>query len=198
MHCRSGNIYLAIVVLLLIVVVEAIMDGKRPKNGAFTAAAAPSTPVPGTGGSRRPMGPPLAGPGAPRRSDGVTGAPAIRPHLAPSGNTTPSFNAQDVVAYVKANGVGGKIDSSVPATVEKVEFLSARVASTRLHTWIGVQDDALLCLVTVRGSFSITPPGGGRRAGSNVAFLVFDAHTGNILILSMGTMTPMKGSAGGS
>jgi hypothetical protein len=108
-----------------------------------------------------------------------------------------TFSARDAGAFVEAHGfAGGKIRSTTATAVEKVEFLPNREVTIRLRTSPnGLPDDTLLCLVTVRGSFDVVGP--PRRDGrvvntSNTAYVVFDAHTGNLLMRVQGPVTSSK------
>lgn len=122
-------------------------------------------------------------------SNPPVGVPAIRPSIADAGPGQPVFTADDVMGYVLAHGIQGmRFVSDGPNTVESVEFLSAREVNARLHTANGQPDDALLCLVIVRGNFTLFTPLAGRTQSFTIASLVFDARTGNIL--SQGLLPP--------
>lgn len=96
----------------------------------------------------------------------------------------PGFAAQDAIAYVTSNPIGGKITANTPALVENGEFLPSREVAARLRLRTGMPDDALLCLVTLRGDFTVSSR--GRGSTSDTAYQVFDARTGNLLIRAAG------------
>lgn len=116
------------------------------------------------------------------------GVAAITPSRTPQSLTEPTFTADDVVTYLGLHPArsAGNVGSKQSATIERIEFLSARDVKDRLNTWIGVPDDAPLCLVTLRGTFMagslprIAPIQGNR------AWRVFDARSGNILLEGVG------------
>ena len=61
-----------------------------------------------------------------------------------------------------------------------------RDVTARLKTSNGRPDDALMCLVKLRGSFTIAGPAGQANLNSTVAYWVLDAHTGNELLIVVG------------
>lgn len=116
------------------------------------------------------------------RLERPTGVPAIQPSIANPALGQAAFTAQEVIDYVRAHGVQGvRFVSSGPVAVERVEFLASREVDARLHTEAGQAGDTLLCLVTVRGDFTLFTPIPGRTASFTLAELVFDARTGNLL-----------------
>jgi hypothetical protein len=115
----------------------------------------------------------------------VPGAPAIRPTRPATDPATPAFTPQDVADYVNAYGAPYSLPGT-PLTIESVQFLSNRDIEARFHTTIAHPDDALMCLVTFRGSFLAPAPGGVPHTQFPVEYRVFDAHTGNELLLTFG------------
>lgn len=112
------------------------------------------------------------------------GWPGVKPRRTPSRPDEPAFDPEDVVAHIWSNPVEGtgKVSASAPVDVEKVEFMTARAASVRLGTTIEAPDDTLVCLVTLRGSFTVHGPQGISYT-SDSGVRVYDAHTGNLLLL---------------
>ena len=112
------------------------------------------------------------------------GVPAITPRLTSSKPTEPAITEQDVIAYVLAHPVSGtrKIQTDGPLTVERVEFLSARDVHARLNATSGRADDAPLCLVTVRGTFTLHGMRGMTPLHGTTVFQVYDAKTGHLLL----------------
>jgi len=116
------------------------------------------------------------------------GGPAIAPHGVPTDVGTPAITAEQAAQYVLDHGVGGKIGSSGQLTV--VQALCASAAEIR--RWIGTTegrpDDAPLCLVQVRGQFSVggppVPNAPGPAVTGSYAQVLFDGRTGNVLMAS--------------
>ena len=125
------------------------------------------------------------------RLERPTGAPAIQPSITPPVLGQAVFTVQDVINYVLANGVQGvRFVSNGPVVVEQVEFLASREVDARLHSENGQADDTLLCLVTVRGDFTLFTPIPGRATSFTAAVLVFDARTGNLFQQGQAPPTP--------
>lgn len=122
---------------------------------------------------------------APPASTNQPGGTAIHPQIVSSDPTLPSFTAADVRAYVSSHPHPDQAIGAVPATITGVEFLPAQAVEARLGGSTGRPATALLCLVTLRGSFAVAGPR-GTGWSSNVAYLVFDAQTGNILVEAVG------------
>ncbi|HEY8597774.1 MAG TPA: hypothetical protein VIL85_05045 [Thermomicrobiales bacterium] len=112
------------------------------------------------------------------------GIPAITPRLVPDNVLEPAFSKQDVVDYVLAHPVSGtgRIQTDSPITVESIEFLPAREVHARLNTTSGRPDDAPLCLVTIRGSFSLHGMRGMAPLHGTTVVQVYDARTGFFLL----------------
>lgn len=155
---------------------------------------APTQPLPtgtGQGPSVLPTVPPtpigatFTGVTTPVPESSNTGATAIRPTRPTMDPATPAFTVQDVTNYVNANPIEQTVPGTKP-TIESIEFLPNRDVNARFTTSTGRPDDALMCLVTLRGSFLVAGPGGEANIKSNVAYWVFDAHTGNELLVVVG------------
>jgi len=110
------------------------------------------------------------------------GASAIRPTRPTTDPAAPAFTTQDVTDYVNANPIAQTVPGTKP-TIESIQFLPNRDVNARFTTSTGRPDDALMCLVTLRGSFLVAGPAGEANIKSDVAYWVFDAHTGNELLI---------------
>ena len=119
---------------------------------------------------------------APIPESSNAGASAIRPTRPTSDPATPAFTTQDVTDYVNAHPIGQTAPGTMP-TIESIAFLPNRDIDARFTTRTGRPDDALMCLVTLRGSFLEAGPAGQANIKSNVAYWVFDAHSGNELLI---------------
>jgi hypothetical protein len=122
------------------------------------------------------------------------GVGAIQPSKDASkiGVATPAFTVEDVHSYIKSTKGQGLLVGAVPdrpIAIRSVEFLTDSQLRARHHGESTGKKDALLCYVELEGSFTPTglPPGSGSEAGSGPAqceraIVVFDAHTGNLLM----------------
>lgn len=144
-------------------------------NGRTRANAPTGGPI---GGSIEPQQPPVSTTPHERITPAQPGQPAIRPQIAPTDLAAPAFTVQDVSEYYRSRGSA--------ATIERVEFVRRSEFPQRypeLHTY--APDDALLCVVTLRGTFpiSVPPTLSGKVGGKtgDTALHVFDARTGNLL-----------------
>jgi hypothetical protein len=114
------------------------------------------------------------------------GAPTIQPR-----NTcTPSFTEQDVRDYLVRQGVPlFHIEVVGHPTVEQVVFLSVRDLGQQTgdSEWeANYPADMVVCYVVLHGTFRYAgAPGSGVRTVSTASIL-FDAHTGNMLVSSAG------------
>jgi hypothetical protein len=138
------------------------------------ARRAPPIPTAPPSGETPPVGVPAATPGAP--------------------GATPRISASEIAAAQAAHPIGGKIASTGAQTTERIELLPSREVNGRLKTRTGMPDDALLYLVTVRGDFWTSfPPGPSGQPNvlrANVAYRVYDANTGHLLVDAMGPPVP--------
>jgi hypothetical protein len=118
---------------------------------------------------------------------GSQGLPGVRPR----NDCTPSFNQQDVRDYL-AQGVSlGKIGVAGRPTVTRVVFLTiadlGRVSGD--SEWAAnYPADLLVCYAQLSGTFTVFGPGppGFIPKSESVAFIVFDGHTGNQLVMGTG------------
>jgi len=97
--------------------------------------------------------------------------------------------------FLKDNKDWGLIKSSGTATISKVEFLTALEVKARIGQEVAknfeVTNDTMFCLVSFSGNFSYGagPPLPGQSSSDSKgatftkAYQLFDAQTGNILML---------------
>jgi hypothetical protein len=119
--------------------------------------------------------------------------PHSRPALKLTSKWTPSFTADDMVAYLQGapSCSLGPTLSEEPPTVESVEFVTCKELTDRIKVYIGPDDDALVCYVVLRGPFLLTmislPPGAdpGPHPSERV-IEIYDASTGNLLVSGVG------------
>ncbi len=114
------------------------------------------------------------------------GAPAIRPRNAPDDPATPTFTTHEVAASVRAHPIADRVRPETAVTVARVEFLPRRAFPQRYPQLRPLApDEALLCVATLRGTFRVPAPPLLRAQGTprttDIAWQVFDAHTGNLL-----------------
>ena len=112
------------------------------------------------------------------------GSPAIQPR----NNCTPAFTEQDVRDYL-AHGVGLlKIEVVGQPTVSQVVFLTIRDLgqATGDGMWeANYPADLVVCYAVLRGTFRVFgPPASGTVYTNSTASILFDAHTGNQLVVS--------------
>jgi hypothetical protein len=94
------------------------------------------------------------------------------------------FTTQDVVNYFKTHNLPMNMSSTGQFQVESVEFLTDRQVSERLGgASPGLTADEKVAVATLRGSFVFTGPSGGGPARFSRAYAVFDAKTGNLLMI---------------
>jgi hypothetical protein len=111
-----------------------------------------------------------------------SGIPAITPTLSNAGPLTPTFTAQDAINYITRHDVGAKVHAMGSVTVAKVSFLPNRDTGTLLGEKLALGDDnRLVCIVQVSGTFSVGGMPGVSSVTMNTAYVAFDAHTGNQL-----------------
>ena len=112
------------------------------------------------------------------------GIPAVKPTAAATSPSVPAFSPQDVRRYVDGNHPAHTAPGTTPS-IQAVEFLTSNQVAARLNSTpleIGRPGGSLLCLVTLRGTFIVSSPAkGGRAVTLHRGYLVFDAHSGNLL-----------------
>jgi hypothetical protein len=112
------------------------------------------------------------------------GSPAI---VLTKPGSVPAYTAQDVTDFVNTHGTLWTEPRQV--TVTAVQFTTQSQAIAQSHgSAVDSDSNREVCLVTVRGAFTIYgPPSGltgGQPSGSHTysgAYLMFDAVTGNML-----------------
>lgn len=119
---------------------------------------------------------------------GPLGMPAIQPRASLASATGPHFTEADVRAYITTHRPGFTIPGTPNPVVISVQFMTAKQVSAQLQgESMGVPDDTLLCLVRVLGEFRNTyVPLGATPKTFTHGVMIFDAHTGNLLISSVG------------
>jgi hypothetical protein len=171
---RRRALFSAVLVLTLIALTVALYPrlraaaGPQPQIESRVATVCPATPQHAPG---------IADPTI------ALGAPAITPR-----NTcTPSFTAQDVLAYVYGPNVKnyGLVDSVVGRpTVTRILFTTDGDLAAMLHgADPGLASNAIVCYIEFAGDFISTyGPYGAKPAHTHTAGIVFDAHNGNSIM----------------
>jgi hypothetical protein len=131
-------------------------------------------------------------PPGPRPVTGQTthplGIPSIQPRaaLAQAGGAGPYYTEADVRQYVATHRPGFTVPGTPNPVVVSVQFLTAQQASAQLGgESMDVSDSTLVCLVYVSGTFQSTSGPVGITATVPTftqGWMVFDAHTGNLLV----------------
>ena len=133
------------------------------------------------------------GPGASQTN--VSGIPAIPIHTS-SGTTAntastssiPAFTQNDVIAFLNKHGFyAGPLVPGAHLKILTIQFVTARQASNLMKgESVGVPDNYLVCYVKVQGLFQLknieAPPNATKPTTANIGDVVFDAHTGNMLV----------------
>jgi hypothetical protein len=117
------------------------------------------------------------------------GMPAIIPQTTVTDTRTPTFMGQAAIQYVSTHPLRGKISSAGSETIVSVKFLTNQEANAQLNARTNFASGRLLCVVELRGTFTVSGPPIVNPAGVVVprtsttqsAFEVFDAHTGNLV-----------------
>lgn len=141
-------------------------------------ARADAEPYPGLNGPISPVCP------GPTHGTAERGAPGIRPR----NECTPSFTAQDVRAALAGVMSLGKIGVVGQPTVTRVVFLTIGDlgrASGDSEWEANSPADMLVCYAELRGTFSYSRPHGPLVTASTT-IIVFDARTGNQLVMGTG------------
>lgn len=117
------------------------------------------------------------------------GIPAITPRANLMSASGPRFTRDDVIQYIGTHPqILGAIPGKPAPVVTSVQFVTAAQASVLLQgESIGLPDSSPVCIVRAKGSFasSYSPPpilANKAEAPATTAVLVFDAHTGNMII----------------
>lgn len=110
---------------------------------------------------------------------GVPAIPVTRP------GDIPAFTEQDVRAWESSHAHEYQDPAEPPPVVEKVEWITSGEVKARVGN-TGLPDDALLCVVTLRSHFIVHGPAGGAPYTGTTETDVYDARTGNFLVLGIG------------
>ena len=136
--------------------------------------------------SSPPQGTPI-GQGGPRLAQNL-GVPAIVPSLHGTSNEVPAITKADVIRYINANGYdGGPVVNGGHVVIEKIQFISAKQASTLIRGESADRPDTtIVCYVQLRGPFIIealdVPLGVTNQVPPVLrGYEIFDAYTGNEL-----------------
>jgi len=141
---------------------------------ASGAAATHAGAAPGDGALQPPTG-------KPRRPVGIE-ALTVRPGPAP-------FTKEDVGAYVKAHNVPANLAPAAQVQVVALEFLTVAELTRRIPgDSTGFKDGDLIGLATLSGVLVFRGPQGTTPAEFSQGYVVFDAGTGNLLMV--GTLAP--------
>jgi hypothetical protein len=107
-----------------------------------------------------------------------TGSPAIKSRS----NGSPAFTVDDVKQYITADPLLGPAVKQGKATITTAEFITSKELSERWHGVTAAFPDSYpLCYVELQGSFTFFGPPGSK-VTYNKEVLVFDAHSGNLVI----------------
>jgi hypothetical protein len=128
----------------------------------------------------------------------MSGGPAILVHASAGANTsytntslTPAFTKSDVTTFLNKNGFyAGPLVQGVHLKILTIQFVTAKQASTLMAgESVGRPDTYLVCYVKVQGPFQLTQvhagphiPGMKTKTTAETGDVVFDGHTGNVLV----------------
>jgi hypothetical protein len=103
------------------------------------------------------------------------------------------FTKQDVITYFKSHNLPMNMTPNTQFTVDSLEFLTNEQVSERLQgASPGVARGERVAFATLSGQFVFTGPPPGKPARFSRAYAVFDAATGNLLMI--GTLDQGPGS----
>ncbi len=119
----------------------------------------------------------------PTSPGGPPGGTAIHPTLSGTDPATPNFTAADVRAYFAAQQAPG---TTPQYTITDIVFMTSDELQARMGRDPKIGANRLVCVVQMSGTFTHSAFAGATPFMSDVAFKVFDAHTGNLLIESEG------------
>ncbi len=112
-------------------------------------------------------------------------------------NKIPAFTLEDMKAYLQSTPScsGGATLSGQSPTIDTLEFVGCRELTDRLHLFIGLPDDALVCYAVLHGPFRLTlmssPPGAVQGIPvSETIEEIYDARIGDLLVWSVGPSKP--------
>jgi hypothetical protein len=110
----------------------------------------------------------------------VVGAEAIKPRLGVAAGQ-PAFTTEDVIAYLADYPLQFRAQGKAEPVIESIEFMTVRDLNARYGGY-WLQDDLLICLVTLRGQFRASVDPESPAHTGEIEYLVFDARTGNLLV----------------
>lgn len=148
-------------ILVLCCLLLVVIFAPRSGRAAATSVQAPISAVPSSSGP---------------------GLPAIHPS-SPLGITT-----TDVQAYLRIHPfVGGPPVKGVTVSIETIQFMTSKQASALMDgEETGLPDTATVCYVKLHGPFTVVgpvPPGAQQLPTVAYGVEIFDAQTGNLLML---------------
>jgi hypothetical protein len=130
--------------------------------------------VPPTIEDARRLPPPDA---TPKRPVGIQ-AVSVRP------GASPPFLAEDILNYLKSHRLPKISISSDQLVINSLDFITNAEASKRLRgAATGLSDNELVGFTTFSGRLATSGPPGGKNAVSDRGYAVFDAGTGNLLMI---------------
>lgn len=178
---------LMFVILFIIGIFTLIM----PNNQVTASASSPVTsPTPRIVPPRNHPIPPVTPRPQPALSRSRMGMPAIKPR-ADLANSSTRFTEEDAKQY--AFGYPGFLvdKSTVPASqqivVDRVQFMTSKQVTALLKDIYvypeGTPDATLACVVTLHNILTLTTVVPGTANSHRVGYMVFDALTGNLLLI---------------
>lgn len=106
--------------------------------------------------------------------------------ITPTNTCTPSFTKDDMNAFFAKYGVNlGKIQVTGTPKLRTIRFVTASDADKLAGRPLRLAGNPIVCYTEFRGQFQVYGDGspGLHTKPFNTVFLVFDAHTGNILLI---------------
>jgi hypothetical protein len=102
--------------------------------------------------------------------------------IVPRTTATPAFTLDDAKEYVASHHLPMAFAGDKKPEVIKAEFLTSKQVSDRLNgLTTGFPDNYAVCYVELQGPVTFSGPQGSR-VTYNRGVLIFDAHTGNLVI----------------
>ena len=116
--------------------------------------------------------------GTPKRPQGMTA-------LTVNSGAAQPFTKADVIAYFKTHNLPKNSASVNQIQVDTLDFLTSKDVSQRLQgVATGLAENDKVGFVTLTGTFIFTGPGTDSKVAKfNRAYAVFDAATGNLLMI---------------
>lgn len=94
------------------------------------------------------------------------------------------FSKTDMIVYFKAHNLPRNAGTTSQFTVQSLEFMTSAEVSKRLEgVATGLQDNERVGFVTLVGTFIFTGPPSAKPAFFRQAYAVFDAVSGNLLLV---------------